>query len=172
MTTATALQIVTVHSPKASVLRRKAKPVGRVTREIQRLLEDMVATMHAANGLGLAAPQVGEGLRAFVAKVEDRTVMLADPEILSAEGEEIATEACLSIPGVLGDVPRAAAITVRGKTRRGRRVTIAADGLLARVIQHEIDHLDGILFLDRVRDHSTIRVVTSSDEEPAPASTE
>ncbi len=172
MTTATALQIVTVHSPKASVLRRKAKPVGRVTREIQRLLEDMVATMHAAHGLGLAAPQVGEGLRAFVARVEDRTVILADPEILSAEGEETATEACLSIPGVLGDVPRAAAITVRGKTRRGRRVTIAADGLLARVIQHEIDHLDGILFLDRVRDHSTIRVVTSSDEEAAPASAE
>jgi peptide deformylase len=172
MTTATALQIVTVDSPKASVLRRKAKPVGRITREVQRLLEDMLATMHDAKGLGLAAPQVGEGLRAFVARVEDRTVILADPEILSAEGEETAAEACLSIPGVLGDVPRASTITVRGKNRRGRRVTITAHGLLARVIQHEIDHLDGILFLDRVRDHSTIRVVTSSDEEPAPASAE
>jgi peptide deformylase len=169
MTIATVLEIVTVESPRAAVLRRKAKPVARVTREIQQLLEDMLVTLRAANGLGLAAPQVGESVRAIVAKVEDRTVVLVDPEIMSADGEETATEACLSIPGLIGDVPRATTITVRGRNRRGRKITIVADGLLARVLQHEIDHIDGILFVDRVRDQDTIHFVTAS-EEPTPAS--
>ncbi|MDR7483828.1 MAG: peptide deformylase [Armatimonadota bacterium] len=169
MATATVLEIVTTDSPRAAVLRRRAKPVGRVTRQIQHLIEQMFATMRAARGLGLAAPQVGESVRVLVAQVEDRTVALVDPEILSADGEETATEACLSIPGVLGDVPRAAVITVRGRNRRGRRVTIHADGLLARVLQHEIDHLDGILFLDRVRDRSTIRVITPEEADAVPS---
>jgi peptide deformylase len=167
MTTDTVLEIVTVDSPRASVLRRRARPIGKVSRETAQLLDQMLTTMHAANGLGLAAPQVGEGVRAFVAQVEDRVVALVDPEIVSSEGEETATEACLSIPGVVGDVPRAMCITVRGRNRRGRRVTISAAGLLARVVQHEIDHLDGVLFLDRVRDQETIRVITAA-EEPGP----
>jgi peptide deformylase len=108
----------------------------------------------------LAAPQVGESLRVFVAHVEDRVVVLVDPEIIERRGEQTATEGCLSIPGVHGDVPRAETITVRGKNKRGRKITIIADGLLARAVQHEIDHLDGILFLDRVRDHDTIHIVT------------
>ncbi|MDR7483029.1 MAG: peptide deformylase [Armatimonadota bacterium] len=157
MPTATRLEIITVASPRAAVLRRKARPVGRVTREVAQLIDAMLATMEAAGGLGLAAPQVGESVRVFVARVEDRTLALVDPEIVRAEGEITDTEGCLSIPGVIGEVPRAAAVTVRGKTRRGRRVTIPAEGLLARVIQHEIDHLDGVLFLDRVRDPATIR---------------
>jgi peptide deformylase len=163
------LDIVTVDSPKASVLRRRAKPVGKVTAQIQRLVEAMLATLQAANGLGLAAPQVGESLRVFVAKVDDRTVVLVDPELVRAEGEETATEACLSIPGVVGDVPRAAVVTMRGRNRRGRKVTIVADALLARVLQHELDHLDGVLFLDRVRDPNTIRYVTASDADAPPA---
>ncbi len=168
MATATVLEIVTVDSPRAAVLRRKAKPVGKVTREVQQLIEQMFATMRAANGLGLAAPQVGESVRVLVAHVDERTIVLADPEVLAATGEETATEACLSIPGVVGDVPRAASLRVRGKNRRGRRATIDAEGLLARVLQHEVDHLDGVLFLDRVRDPETIRVLTPSDE-PTPA---
>jgi len=159
MTARNALHIVTVDSPRAQVLRKKARPVGRVTKDVQDLVERMLVTMHAANGLGLAAPQVGEGIRLFVAQVEDRTVVLADPEILERQGEETAPEGCLSIPGVQGDVPRATLLTVRGKNRRGRKITIIADGVLARVIQHEIDHLDGILFLDRVRDHSSIHYI-------------
>ncbi len=169
MATATVMEIVTVDSPKAAVLRRKTKAVGKVSRDVQRLIEQMSATMHAAHGLGLAAPQVGEGVRVLVAQVEERAVALVDPEVLDASGEETATEACLSIPGVVGDVPRATAIRVRGKNRRGRRITIDAEGLLARVLQHEIDHLDGILFLDRVRDPETIRLITPSDESAPPA---
>jgi peptide deformylase len=162
MATATHLDIVTVDSPKAAVLRRRAKPVAIVTRDVQRLIEAMLITMHDASGLGLAAPQIGEGVRVMVAQVEDRVVVLADPELVHAEGEATASEACLSIPGVVGDVPRATSITIRGKNRRGRRITVVAAGLLARVLQHELDHLDGILFLDRVRDPSTIRSVTAA----------
>ncbi len=165
---ATAEDIVTVLDPGASVLRRRAAGVGKVTREIQRLVETMLATLRAANGLGLAAPQLGEPVRVIVVQVEDRTVVLVDPEVLRSSGEETAVEACLSVPGMYGEVPRAAAVTVRGKNRRGRRITIEAEGLLARVLQHEIDHLDGVLFLDRVRDPSTIGRVIASDE-AAPA---
>lgn len=168
MVSASALAIVTVDSPKAAVLRRKARPVGKVTRDVQRLIEQMLVTMHEAHGLGLAAPQVGEGVRVFVAEVDGRTIALVDPEVVRREGEEVATEACLSIPGVIGDVPRAASVTVRGKNRRGRRVTIEAEGLLARVLQHEIDHLDGVLFLDRVRDRATIRILTPDEDASAP----
>jgi peptide deformylase len=163
MPATTSLEIITVDSPRAGILRRRARPVGKVTREVQRLIEAMLATMREANGLGLAAPQVGEGIRAVVAQVEDRVVVLVNPEVLRAEGEETTSEGCLSIPGVVGDVPRAAAVTVRGKNRRGRTVTVVAAGLLARVLQHELDHLDGILFLDRVRDPGTIRTVTATE---------
>ncbi len=164
MATAKPLEIITVESPKAAALRRRAKPAGKVTREIQTLIESMLVTMRGARGIGLAAPQVGESVRVLVADVEERIIILVDPEVLRAEGEETATEACLSIPGIIGDVPRATAITVRGKNRRGRRITIVANDFLARVLQHELDHLDGILFLDRVRDHSTIRDITESSE--------
>jgi peptide deformylase len=160
MATVTALEIVTVDNPRANILRKKARPVGKVTKAVQDLIERMLVTMRAAHGVGLAAPQVGESLRVFVAHVEDRVVVLVDPEIIERRGEQTATEGCLSIPGVHGDVPRAETITVRGKNKRGRKITIIADGLLARAVQHEIDHLDGILFLDRVRDHDTIHIVT------------
>jgi len=163
MPAARSLEIVTVDSPRAGILRRKARPVGRVTREVTALIDALFATMEAAGGLGLAAPQVGESVRVFVARVEDRTVALVDPEVVRAEGEVVDTEGCLSVPGVIAEVPRAASITVRGRNRRGRRVTLQADGLLARVIQHEVDHLDGVLFLDRVRDPTTIRHLAAED---------
>jgi len=150
------LEIVTVDGPRSAVLRRRARPVGKVTLDVQRLIEDMFATMRAANGLGLAAPQVGEGKRVLVAEVEERLVALVDPVLVCAEGEEVATEACLSIPGVVAPVRRAARVVVKGKNRRGRGITVNAEGMLARVLQHEIDHLDGILFLDRVEDPATI----------------
>jgi len=158
------VEILTVNGPKSSVLRRRAKPVGKVTTEVQRLIDAMIKTLREVNGLGLAAPQVGVGKRLFVAEVAKRLLVLVDPSITKRDGEEIATEACLSIPGTVGDVPRATHVVVKGKNRRGRGITVDAEGLLARVIQHEIDHLDGILFLDRVVDRSTIREVTEEGE--------
>lgn len=150
------LEIVTVDSPRAGILRRRARPVGKVTLPVQHLIDAMVETLRAARGLGLAAPQVGEGKRILVAEVEDRLVVLVDPQVVRAAGEEVATEACLSLPGVVAPVRRALRVTVKGKNRRGRGVTVQADGLLARVLQHEIDHLNGILFLDRVEDPAAI----------------
>ncbi|HET9000425.1 MAG TPA: peptide deformylase [bacterium] len=158
------MEIITVDSPRASVLRRRAQPVRVVTREVQALIDQMFQTMRDAHGLGLAAPQVGMSRRLFVARLEDRQIVLVDPEVLHQEGEEIATEACLSIPGLLGDVPRAQRVTVRGRNRRNRFVTIEATGLLARILLHEIDHLDGILFTDRVRDPKTLRRVEETSE--------
>ena len=159
-----AMEIVTVDSPRAAVLRRKAKPVGKVTSELQQLIDAMIEAMREANGVGLAAPQVGIGRRLFVAEVEDRVHVVIDPQIVKMEGEEIGTEGCLSIPGIMADVPRAERVVLKGKNRRGRGITLDAEGLLARVIQHEVDHLDGVLFLDRVVDRSTIREVTATTE--------
>jgi peptide deformylase len=158
------MEIITVESPKAGVLRRRAQPVRVVTRNMQGVMDEMFRTLSEVRGLGLAAPQVGVSQRFFVAQVEDRKIALADPEILHQEGEAVATEACLSIPGLLGDVPRAQRVTVRGRNRRNRFVTIEATGLLARVLQHEIDHLDGILFTERVRDPKTLRRVEDTSE--------
>ncbi len=158
------MEIITVDSPKAGILRRKAQPVRVVTRNVQGLIDQMVKTMRDVRGLGLAAPQVGVSRRVFVAQIEDRQIVLVDPELLHQEGEEIAVEACLSIPGLLGDVPRAQRVTVRGRNRRNRFVTIDATGLLARILLHEIDHLNGILFTDRVRDPKTLRRVDETSE--------
>ncbi len=164
------MEIVTVSSPNAAVLRRRARPVGRVTPQVRALIDGMVETMRAAQGLGLAAPQVGVSLRVIVAEVDGRLLALVDPVIVRAEGQQLGTEGCLSIPGVVAEVPRADRVTVRGKNRRGRGVTVTASGLLSRVLQHEIDHLDGILFLDRVVDRSTVRQVVQAAEVEAAVS--
>jgi peptide deformylase len=158
------MEIITVDSPRAGILRRRAQLVRVVTREVQALMDEMFAMLVKAHGLGLAAPQVGVSRRIFVARLEDRQIALADPEVLRRDGEEVATEACLSIPGLLGDVPRAGRVTVRGRNRRNRFVTIEASGLHARILLHEIDHLDGILFTDRVRDPKTLRRADEASE--------
>lgn len=160
------LDVITVDSPRAAMLYRKAKPVRVITRDIQSLIDQMFATLERARGLGLAAPQVGVSERILIANVEEQKIVLVNPQILRQEGETVATEACLSIPGLLGDVPRASRIVVRGRNRHNRGVKIEAEGLLARVVQHEIDHLDGILFPQRVRDKKTLR---SPDETPEAA---
>lgn len=131
------------------ILRRKAKPVKAVTKRLVRLVHDMRETMYAADGIGLAAPQVGVGDRVIVADAGDGFLALINPEIVEAEGREVDKEGCLSIPGVTGYVERAARLVVAGLDERGRPRRVAADGLLARVLQHEIDHLDGVLFTDK-----------------------
>jgi len=162
------LEIITVDDPRSGILRRRAQPVRAVTRNIQALIDQMFRTLEGARGLGLAAPQVGAGHQVIVVRVMDRRLALVNPEILRREGEEVGTEACLSIPGLLGDVPRATHVVVRARNRRGRFITIEADGLLARVLQHEVDHLNGVLFTDRVRDPKTLRRVGEAPSEVAP----
>ncbi len=156
-------RIVTVEDGDP-VLRRPARPVSRVDAAIRQLMDDMVATMRSAPGVGLAAPQIGVPQRVIVVEVpvesgdgqpaedgQTRLWTLANPEIVwRSEELEEGQEACLSVPELYGDVPRSVAIRVRALHRNGRRETFEARGFEARVLQHEIDHLDGILFVDRV----------------------
>ncbi|MDA8194522.1 MAG: peptide deformylase [Thermaerobacter sp.] len=130
------------------VLRLLAKPVKRVNRQVRELLDEMAQSMYAASGIGLAAPQVGVSRRLLVADVGTGLVELVNPQILYREGMQVGLEGCLSIPDLVGEVERAERIRVTAQNRVGHQMWIEADGLLARCLQHEIDHLDGILFTD------------------------
>ena len=131
-------------------LRVPARPLAAVTDEVRRLADDMFETMHAAKGIGLAAPQVGRRERMFVAEVDDVRLVLVNPEVVASEGSAKAEEGCLSIPDVYGDVERALRVTMRGFNERGEPVEVAAEGLLARCMLHELDHLDARLFVDHL----------------------
>ncbi len=137
------------------VLKVRAEEVKDINGEIARLAEDMLETMYNAPGIGLAAPQVGKSLRVIVFDIshkegEKRPYILINPVVTATEGSEVMEEGCLSVPGVYAHVKRAAKVEVKGYDLDGKEVTLQAEGLLARVIQHEVDHLDGILFIDRL----------------------
>ena len=132
------------------LLREKSVPVKNITPNIHKLLDDMAETMYAANGVGLAAPQVGINKRLVVVDVGDGVIELINPEIISMEGEQIGPEGCLSIPGLTGEVKRAMKCKVRALDRNGNEFEMEGEELLARAFQHEVDHLDGILFIDLV----------------------
>lgn len=160
-------KIITIENP---ILRQKAKKVHRFDASMQKLVDDMFETMHAANGVGLAAPQIALSIRVFVAEYEERKVALFNPEIIKSEGEELGTEGCLSIPGYAGDnIRRAASVIVRGQDARGKTIKVQAEGWFARVLQHEIDHLDGILFIDRLDRPEDLREVSEEEEIEEPA---
>ncbi len=133
------------------VLRVDTTPVDAVGAEVRRLIDDMFDTMHAANGIGLAAPQVGRTERVAVVDVDKVSYALVNPEIVVADGKKAKTEeGCLSIPDVYGDVERASHVVVRALDRDGQPIEVEATGLLGRCIQHEIDHLHGKLFIDHL----------------------
>ena len=141
------------------VLRKKAKKVDKLTKDHQRLIDDMVETMHAANGVGLAAPQIGVSERIAVIEMEldekvpgsGQTYVLINPEISqSSEEKDDHAEGCLSIPGWQGEVTRPLRVTVKAMDRKGNRIKFEAEGQVARAIQHEIDHLDGVLYVDKL----------------------
>jgi len=148
-------EIVTLPVP---ILREKARTVKDFGPELQTLIDDMVETMRAAPGVGLAAPQVGVPMRVIVVEFGDEEDEEAPPKLYTIVNPEITrhsqetsmgAEGCLSIPGFMGDVDRYEAATVKGYTRHGQPMSIKAQGWLARIFQHEVDHLDGILFIDR-----------------------
>jgi peptide deformylase len=151
-------QIVTLPDP---ILRRKAKPVTRFDAELQTLVDDMIETMRAAPGVGLAAPQVGASECVIVVEyIEDeeaedtedapkKLYVMVNPEIKKcSETREMGIEGCLSVPGWQGEVERALEVTVKGLTRRGQPMKVKAKGWMARIFQHEIDHLNGVVFTD------------------------
>lgn len=131
------------------ILRKKAQKVNKIGSNIYKLLDNMRDTMYEYNGVGLAAPQIGVSKRVIVVDVGEGLIELINPEITRAEGSETEVEGCLSVPGVIGEVTRPAKIEVRGLNRKGEEVLYRAEGLLARALQHEIDHLEGILFIDK-----------------------
>lgn len=139
--------IVTLPDP---ILREKSSPVKNITPNIHKLLDNMADTMYDAPGVGLAAPQIGVLKRVIVVDIGEGLIEMINPEIISGTGKIIDVEGCLSVPGVQGEVPRWAAVTVRGLDRYGKEREIKAENLLARVLQHEIDHLDGVIFIDKV----------------------
>jgi len=141
------------------ILRGKSKRVGRIDDSTKRLIDDLVETMRAAPGVGLAAPQVGVPLRVIVVEYEDELYTVVNPEIVKSSGEVTDEEGCLSAPNWQGPVTRATNVLVKGRDRNGREVRIKAEGWLARIFQHEVDHLDGTLFLDKVQDKSKIHWV-------------
>lgn len=139
-------QIVIYPDP---VLRENAKEITKITPSINRLIENMADTMYASGGIGLAAPQIGVSKRAVVVDLGDGLMVLINPEITKAEGRERGKEGCLSFPDVWGEVDRAVSVNVRAFNLKGEEIFISAEGFLARALQHEIDHLDGIVFIDR-----------------------
>lgn len=142
------MSLLDIHVLGSPVLRQETTPVAEVTGELRQLIDDMFDTMYAAQGIGLAAPQVGRTERVAVADVEDERYVLINPEIVEQEGKERAEEGCLSIPDIYGDVDRATTITFRAMDRDGTSYERTVSDLLARCIQHEIDHLHGKLFID------------------------
>lgn len=143
-------KILQIKTYPAKILRKIAQPIAEVAQEEKELFEDMVATMHNGEGVGLAAPQVGLSKRMIVADIGDGPVMLANPEVIEVKGRDRMEEGCLSLPGALVKVVRPNEATIKGLDENGETVEIKAKGLLARVLLHEIDHLNGKLILERM----------------------
>ncbi|MBE6965088.1 MAG: peptide deformylase [Ruminococcaceae bacterium] len=135
------------------ILRKKCREVTEFNERLNVLLDDMKETLVLANGVGLAAPQVGVLKRVAIVSVDDAFYELINPEIIETAGEEISPEGCLSLPGICGTVNRPYKVTVRAQDRFGKTFTARGEGLLARAFCHEIDHLDGILFEDKIIDY-------------------
>ncbi len=147
------MSVLGIHVLGSPILRQESVPVAAVTDDIRRLIDDMFDTMYAARGIGLAAPQVGRRERVTVVDAErdranPRPLVLVNPEIVARDGSVRGEEGCLSIPEIYGDVDRAATVVVRALDRDGRPFEIDATELLARCLQHEVDHLHGRLFID------------------------
>jgi peptide deformylase len=155
-----------IYSFEDKVLREKAKKVSRIDPSIVKLIDDMVETMLDAPGIGLAANQVGVALRVIVVRGDEGQIYgLVNPELVKSGGSQVGYEGCLSYPGWLGEVERAETVVVKGKNRHGKDVRIKSEGLTARAFQHEIDHLNGVLFIDRLTDLKTLKRVEELEAE-------
>lgn len=161
---------------EAPVLRQKARRVKEYNQALQQLVDDMFETLHAANGLGLAAPQVGVSQQVFIVEMPAdeeegtpaRRYVFCNPEIVKAQGEDTDDEGCLSLPGFVGEVTRAAVVTVKGFDVRGKPVRVKGEGMLARALQHEFDHLLGILYVDRLESLDKLRRIKAEGKELEP----
>lgn len=153
--------ILTAEEP---ILRQKTKKVRAFDASLHRLLGDMVETMRDAPGIGLAANQVGVPLQVAVIELEEKVTELVNPQIVRSSGEEVDWEGCLSIPGYVAEVARRAKVTVKARDRHGKEFRVRGEGLMARALQHEIDHLNGHLYIDHLESlEELVRVRESAD---------
>lgn len=158
------LDIRTIPDP---VLRQKTKKVNIIDRSVKKLIEEMSETMHAEEGrVGLAAPQVGVSLRVAVICLPDgEDIILINPEVVRWKGQRLVSEGCLSIPGYVGELYRAETVTAKALDVKGKEIRIKADGLLSQALEHEIDHLNGVLYIDRMENMDSLRQIRPEDTE-------
>ncbi len=149
------MAVLEIRKYPEEILKKKAEAITDINEDLHRLIDDMVETMYKANGVGLAAPQVGVSKRLIVVDTSPREanqslIVLINPEISDSEGEILSEEGCLSLPGFITRLKRKEKILVKGLDRKGKEIEVQAMGLLARALQHELDHLEGILLVDRI----------------------
>jgi peptide deformylase len=155
-------RILTAEEP---ILRERTKKVSSFDRSLHRLLDDMLVTMRDAPGVGLAANQIGVPLQVAIIEIEDRITELVNPQVVKSSGEQLDWEGCLSIPGYVAEVQRAAKLTVKARDRHGREFRVKGEELMARALQHEIDHLNGLLYVDYLESlDELVRVSEAADE--------
>jgi peptide deformylase len=156
------LQIYCIPEP---VLRQKAKRIRAIDGSIKKLAGDMVETMHSASGVGLAAPQVGVSLRLIVIGIPgEEDIVLVNPQIVRRKGERLVNEGCLSVPGYVGQIKRAESVRAKGQGLDGKEIRIKADGLLAEALEHEVDHLNGVLYIDYLESMDDLRKIEPQEE--------
>jgi len=154
------MTVVAIRVVPDPLLRQKSKRVRIIDGSIQKLINNMRETMHSIGGVGLAAPQIGVPLRVIVIGIPgEEDIALINPEIVRRTGERLVDEGCLSVPGYIGQVKRAVSVRVKGRDQNGKEIRIKADELLAQVLQHEIDHLNGMLYIDYLESMDELRKI-------------
>ena len=149
------------------VLRQKARRVRTIDKSVQRLIDDLLETMQSAAGVGLSAPQVGVPLRVIVIRLpeEEEEIVLVNPAIIRKTGDRTVKEGCLSIPGYVGQIQRAESVRVKGRDRSGKEVRLRAEDLLAQTLEHEIDHINGVLYVDHLASLDELRPAEPAETE-------
>ena len=151
--------------PGDLVLRRKARRVPKIDSSVHRLIDDMMETMQQADGVGLAAPQIGVPLRVIVLQMPgEEPIAIVNPKIVRRVGGREVVEGCLSVPGYAGEIKRSASVSVKGWDRQGKAMRIKATGLMAQTLEHELDHLNGILFVDHIESQDKLHRVEAETE--------
>jgi len=160
------MAIIPIRVMPDPLLRQKSKRVRVVDGSVQRLIGDMLETMHSTGGVGLAAPQLGTPLRVIVIGIpEQEDIVLINPEVVRRTGERLVDEGCLSIPGYIGEIKRAELVRVKGRDQNWREIRIKADELLAQVLEHEIDHLNGVLYINHLESMDKLRKIETGEAE-------
>ena len=158
------MAIIPIRIAPDPILRQKSKRVRSIDGSIKKLIGNMIETMHSASGVGLAAPQVGIPLRVIVIGMpEQEEIALINPEIVRKKGERLVNEGCLSVPGYMGEVKRAESVTVKGRDQNGKEIRIKADELLAQTLEHEINHVNGVLYIDQIESPEKLHKIEPED---------